>query len=53
MYSFNLIYFNRNDNILFNISSKGYFTSSKYVSSLSKYIALNKTPKAFSFNLIG
>lgn len=33
MYSFNIIYFNRNDDILFNISSKGYFTSSLHVSS--------------------
>ena len=33
MYSFNIIYFNRNDNILFNISPKGYFTSSLHVSS--------------------
>lgn len=43
MYSFNLIYFNRNDNILFNISSKGYFTSSMHVSSFIQ----EQDPKSF------
>ena len=47
MYSFNLIYFNRNDNILFNISSKGYFTSSMHVSSFIQVYHTEQDPKSF------
>lgn len=47
MYSFNLIYFNRNDNILFNISSKGYFTSSMHVSSFIQVYRTEQDPKSF------
>ena len=47
MYSFNLIYFNRNDNILFNISSKGYFTSSMHVSSFIQVYRTEQDPESF------
>lgn len=47
MYSFNLIYFNRNDNILFNISSKGYFTSSMHVNSFIQVYRTEQDTKSF------